>query len=47
MDNRLIFLYCSMTELWGRMWEAWAGNGNTGASKVGAVLANPHGNPKM
>ena len=34
MDNRWIFLYCVLTELWGHVWEARAGNGKTGASEV-------------
>ena len=41
MDNRLIFLYCIMTELWGRMCKAWAGTGKTGASAGGIGEANP------
>jgi len=32
MDNRLKFLYCMMTELWGHGQKAWAGNGKAGAS---------------
>ena len=47
MDNRWRFLYCGMTELWGHVRKAEAGNGKPGASKVGVVLANPYGNPKM
>ena len=35
-----------MTELWGRMWKAGAGKGNTGTSEVGDVEANPHIDPK-
>ena len=46
MDNRLKFLYCDITELWGRMWRAWAGNGKTGTSEVGVWQANPSYNPK-
>ena len=41
MDNRLIFLYCSMTELWGHVRRAGAGNGKPGASEVVAGLENP------
>jgi hypothetical protein len=47
MDNRLKFLYYDMTELWGHVWKAEAGNGKTGASKVGDWLANPPVNLKM
>jgi len=36
MENRWKFLYCGITELWGRMSEAGAGKGKTGAS-TGAV----------
>ena len=32
MDNRLIFLYYLITELWGRRRIRKAGNGKTGAS---------------
>ena len=46
MDNRLRFLYCVMTELWGRAWRARAGSGEPGASERGAVQANPHGNTR-
>ena len=46
MDNRWRFLYCVITELWGRMWRAEAGKGKPGTSEVGGVLANPHINPK-
>ncbi len=46
MDNRWRFLYCCMTELWGRMQRAWAGRGKTGASEVGEGKANPPFNPK-
>ena len=41
MDNRFRFLYYSITELWGRMERAGAGNGKTGTSEVGEELANP------
>ena len=41
MDNRLRFLYCGMKEMWGHGQKAWAGNGKTGASEVGAREANP------
>ena len=30
MDNRLRFLYCCITELWGHRGRAHPGNGNTG-----------------
>ena len=46
MDNRFRFLYRDITELWGHVWRAQAGNGKPGASEVGVVLANPYGNPK-
>ena len=32
MDNRWRFLYCGMTELWGHVRKAEAGNGKPGAS---------------
>ena len=35
MDNRWRFLYCCMTELWGRMGGARAGGGKPGASGEG------------
>ena len=39
MDNRLIFLYCSITELWGHVRRAGAGDGlsryKRGRSHVG------------
>ena len=41
MDNRLIFLYCSVTELWGRIDKVWAGNGKPGASRRGAGKGKP------
>ena len=41
------FLYYDMTELWGHVWKVEAGNGKTGASKVGDWLANPLVNLKM
>ena len=46
MDNRWRFLYCFMTELWGRMEEAWAGKGKTGASEIGEGEAKPPFDPK-
>ena len=33
MDNRLKFLYCVITELWGRMWKVEPGNGIPGQAK--------------
>ena len=47
MDNRLRFLYCVRTELWGHVWKAQPGNGKTGASRVGVKLANPLDDPKL
>ena len=47
MDNRLKFLYYDMTELWGHVWKVEAGNGKTGASRVGVKQANPLSNPKL
>ena len=41
MDNRLIFLYRMVTELWGHGRETWAGNGKAGASEVSVREANP------
>ena len=41
MDNRLKFLYYDITELWGHVWRAGAGNGKPGASEIGEELANP------
>jgi hypothetical protein len=41
MDNRLRFLYCNETELWGRMWRAQAQNGKLRVSEVGVQMANP------
>ena len=32
MDNRLIFLYCMISEMWGRGRIMKTGNGKTGAS---------------
>ena len=46
MDNRWRFLYCGMTELWGHVRKAEAGNGKPGASGVPVTLANPGGNGK-
>ena len=45
MDNRWRFLYCCMTELWGRMEEAWTGRGETGASGPGEGLEKPSCGP--
>ena len=47
MDNRLIFLYCGMTELWGHVRKAEAGNGKPGASRVPDTQANPGVNGKL
>ena len=41
MDNRLKFLYCDITELWGHRERAGAGTGKTGASEVSVNEANP------
>ena len=46
MDNRLKFLYCVITELWGRMRKRGAGKGKTGTSEEGDREANPPANPK-
>ena len=46
MDNRWRFLYCDMTELWGHVQRAGAGNGKPGASEVPGGLANPPANGK-
>ena len=46
MDNRLRFLYCTVTELRGRMREGWAGDGKPGASRRGGGEANPPTKPK-
>ena len=46
MDNRLIFLYRMVTELWGHGRETWAGNGKSGTSEVPAALEKPCGNGK-
>jgi hypothetical protein len=35
MDNRLKFLYCNITELWGHGRKVGAGNGKSGASEEG------------
>ena len=45
MDNRLRFLYYSITELRGRMFEGCAGNGKPGASTGGCREANPPAQP--
>ena len=41
MDNRLIFLYSVVSEMWGHGCETAAGNGKTGASAGAAGEANP------
>ena len=41
MDNRLRFLYCSVTELRGHGGEAGAGDGEPGASGAGEGQENP------
>ena len=41
MDDRLIFLYCRITELWGRMWRARARNGKPRTSEVAAAEKTP------
>jgi hypothetical protein len=46
MDNRLIFLYYNISELWGHRQKARAGNGKTGISEVGVRQANPPYNLK-
>ena len=46
MDNRLRFLYYSMSELWGHRRKGRAGNEDTGASEVGVKLEKPFNNPK-
>ena len=46
MDNRLRFLYCGMSELWGRMCKARAGNGKTRTSAGAARKENPPGNAR-
>ena len=46
MDNRLKFLYCHRSELWGRRGKGRAGNEETGASGGGVRLENLSGNPK-
>ena len=40
------FLYYDITELWGHVRKAQSGNGETGASEVGDVMANPYINLK-
>ena len=47
MDNRLKFMYCISSELWGHRRTAHPGNGKTGASRVGVKLANPLDDPKL
>ena len=47
MDNRLKFLYYDITELWGHVWRAGAGNGKPGASRVPDTQANPGVNGKL
>ena len=46
MDDRLIFLYYHVTELWGRRKKVRAGDERTGPSVIGEWLANPPFNPK-
>ena len=46
MDDRLIFLYYHVTELWGRRKRVRAGNEEPGPSEVGVRLANLPYNPK-
>ena len=41
MDNRFKFLYFIMTELWGHVREAKAGNGKTGARHKPRERKNP------
>ena len=45
MDNRWRILYCCKTELRGRMGEARAGKGKTGASAEGEGKERPPFNP--
>ena len=47
MDNRLIFLYYNISELWGHVRKAEAGNGKPGASRVPDTQANPGVNGKL
>ena len=47
MDNRWRFLYYDMTELWGHVRKAEAGNGKPGASRVPDPQANPGVNGKL
>ena len=46
MDDRLIFLYYHVTELWGRRKKVDPGDEVSGPSEVGVKLANPLNNPK-
>ena len=46
MDNRLKFLYCRISELWGHRGKGRAGNEKTGASGGGARLEKLSGNPE-
>ena len=46
MDNRLKFLYCISSELWGHREIPEPGSEDTRASEVGAKLANPLSKPK-
>ena len=46
MDNRLIFLYYNISELWGHRAITRPGNEKTGASEEGVKLANPLSKPK-
>ncbi len=41
MDNRLRSLYCTMTEMWGRVRGAWRGDGMPRISTAGPGEANP------
>ena len=46
MDNRWRFLYCGVTELWGHVREAGAGNGKPGAREVPERKEKPSLNGK-
>ena len=46
MDNRWKFLYCHISELWGRRGKGRAGNEKTGASGGGVGLEKLSGNPE-
>ena len=41
MDNRWIFLYCDISELWGHRGDVRAGNEKAGASGIDDWQANP------